>query len=88
MEKSVVHPRVHERHPEISDDDALSAWNNAFEFAKRDTSEKDLYVAVGFDTKGRLIEVVAAREDDGRFLIFHAMTPPSKKTLGELRLMG
>jgi hypothetical protein len=41
--------------------------------------------AVGFDSKGRLLEMVAVF--DGKdYLIYHAMTPPTKKVLAELGL--
>lgn len=81
-----VHPRVRVRHPGISDEDAIAAWKNALTFKLRVTSDKDFYIAVGFDGRGRLLEVVVAQEDDGSWLIFHAMTPPTKRTLRELRM--
>jgi hypothetical protein len=43
-------------------------------------------VAVGFDGKGRLLEMVAVLGPDGIWLVYHAMTSPSKKTLKELGL--
>ena len=82
-----VHPRVVKRHPELTEEDVLSAWNNAFTMAIRSTSTGDRYVAAGADAHGRLIEMVAVKEADD-FLIFHAMTPPSKRTLIELELQG
>lgn len=82
-----MHPRVQARHPELSDEDVVSAWRNAIELARRECDEGDRYVAVGADGNGRLIEMVAMRVD-ADYLIYHAMTPPSKKTLRELRLQG
>jgi hypothetical protein len=87
MEEIRVHQRVHERHPEIEDADVVSAWKNAIAFIRRDTDEKDFYVAVGSDEKGRLIEITAARKADGRLLAFHAKTPPTNKSLIELGLI-
>ena len=29
MDEVIVHPRVHERHPEVSVEDVLSAWKHA-----------------------------------------------------------
>ncbi|MDR3070369.1 MAG: hypothetical protein LBU38_05085 [Propionibacteriaceae bacterium] len=87
MEGVEVHPRVNQRHPEVTDADVLAAWANAIAFVRRETDEKDFYVAVGSDSKGRLIEVVASRETDGQLLVFHAMTPPTRKTLTELGLV-
>lgn len=84
MAEIKVHPRVHRRHPEIDDEDVRSAWRNAIRFVLRQLNEKDHYLVIGQGTSGRVIEIVAAREDDGSVLVFHAMTPPSKKTLSEL----
>lgn len=78
-----VHPRVGRRHPELSDNDVASAWRHALKMTRREGSERELWVAVGFDGRGRLIEMVGV-EKDGRFLVFHAMTPPSSKTYREL----
>jgi len=43
-----------------------------------------ILVAVGFDTNGRLIEIVGSVMENGTVRLFHAMTPPSKKTLQEV----
>lgn len=88
MGNARVHKRVFARHPELTKSDILSAWRNAIALVRRETSEADFYVAVGFDTNSRPIEMVAAKEDDGSLLIFHAITPPTKKTLRELRVEG
>lgn len=87
MDSIIVDKRVHERHPDISDEDALSAWKNAISMVRRDTSEKDFYVAVGADMKGRLLELVATESAGGNLLVFHAMTPPSIKTLKEVGIV-
>lgn len=84
--KARVHERVHEKHTEISEQDVMAAWENLFRWSLRETERKDYYVAVGMDQKGRLLEMVAAVEEDGTMVIFHAMTPPSKKTLREVGL--
>lgn len=88
MEKARMHGRVVARHPNLSEADVLSAWSNAIAIVRRETAEADFYVAVGFDANSRPIEMVAVKEDDGSMLIFHAMTPPTKKTLRELRVEG
>lgn len=87
MTNVYVHPRVFKRHPDIEEADVLSAWANAIELACRESEDGVRFVAVGCDSKGRLIEMVAIRNDFD-YLIFHAMTPPSGKTLYELRLQG
>ena len=38
---------------------------------------------VGFDLKAREIEMVGVLTADG-WLVYHAMTPPSKKTMDEM----
>ena len=80
----VVHPRISVRHPEISEGDVIHAWENALRSASRLPDKPDEYIAVGFDSNGRLLEVVAVRGQDGKWLAFHAMTPPSSKTFKEL----
>lgn len=81
-----MHPRVMGRHAELEESDVISAWRNALAIARRDSDGAIYYVAVGSDAKGRLLEMVAMRSEDD-FLIYHAMTPPSKKTMKELRLL-
>ena len=81
---TAVHRRVHERHPELADDNVLAAWENSIASTPRTQKDPNEYVAVGFDGKGRLVEVVAVRSAAGDWLAFHAMTPPSANTLGEL----
>ena len=86
LETIKVHPRIKERHPDLSKNDIVVAWNNSLRFVGRKKNAFDEVVAIGFDPNGRLIEMVAVVEDDGSWLIFHAMTPPSKNTLNELGL--
>lgn len=52
--------------------------------AIRGLMKPKLYIALGFDKKGRLLEMVAIRLDCGDWLVYHAMTPPSRKTFAEL----
>lgn len=72
------------RHPQISDLDVRNAIRSMLCYMQRGSGE---YLAVGIDSKGRLIELVYqySREDD-YFFVFHGMTPPSQKTLRELGL--
>jgi hypothetical protein len=81
-----VHPRVRQRHPELEDDDVLIAWDNCLLSTVRANQEPVQYVGLGFDAKGRLLEMVAVRAEDGSWLIFHAMTPPSERTYRELHV--
>ena len=83
-----VHPRVMQRHPELSEADVLSAWANAHWYATRYTGDKDAEIAIGADANGRLLEMVAAEDDEGNLVVFHANTPPTKKFMQELGLLG
>lgn len=80
-----VDPRIGRRHPELSNDDVSSAWRNALVVVERSTTTHPdtMLVAVGFDAKGRLLEMVGIVLENERVHVFHAMTPPSKKTLRE-----
>ena len=75
---------VGERHPDLSDDDVRSAWENQYRATIRETDSGRRHVAVGYDVRGREIEMVAVELEGGDWLVFHAMTPPSEKTYGEL----
>ena len=70
----VVHPRVSARHPEIAEEDA----------GRVDSPYWPAYAALGYDRNGRLLELLAALQEDGSVLIYHAMTPPSKKMMTEI----
>ncbi len=79
----LVHPRIMEKHPEISENDVICAWNNFARMQHRSEPNSKHAAAVGFDGKGRLLEMVAVF--DGKdYLVYHAMTPPTKKMLAEL----
>jgi hypothetical protein len=86
VEEANVHPRVHQRHPEITDNDVLDAWVHCILSRPRLDKDPNEYLAVGVDANGRLIELAALRGADNVWIIFHAMTPPTKKTLKELGL--
>ena len=88
FEKVEVHDRVSARHPELKVEDVESAWRNASVLVERvtDSFPDVVLVAVGSDSRNRLIEMVATVKDDETVLVFHAMTPPSAKTLRETGL--
>jgi hypothetical protein len=85
-----IAPRVSARHPELTDADIFSAWGNALVIIERGGIPLSdvILVAIGADSKGRLIEMVGAIKESGMVYIFHAMTPPSRKTLHEVGLTG
>lgn len=80
----IIHPRVGLRHPELTDDDVRSAWENQYRSIMRDTASGLRHVAVGYDSMGREVEMVGVELEDGDWLVYHAMTPPSMKTHNEL----
>ena len=83
-----VNPRVSLRHPEISDEDVRSAWENALVVIERTTDAFPdvVLVAVGCDARGRMVEMVGTVLENGGVHVFHAMTPPSNKTYRETGL--
>lgn len=72
-----------QRHPDLTEDDVRTAWEEAVVSAPRVEKDPDEYVSTGFDGKGRAIEMVAVRKG-ARWLIYHAMTPPTRRVLREL----
>ncbi|WEV58734.1 hypothetical protein OZX67_08040 [Bifidobacterium sp. ESL0728] len=85
-EEPIVHPRIHRRHPEICDEDVRSAWHTLVEFRPRNNAS-GRWSAIGVDGKGRLLELVFSKSEDGHWKIFHAKTPPTKAILKELGLL-
>ncbi len=86
VNKIYVDDRVVTRHPDqkIEKADAIAAWNNAIKSRPRLDKNPIEYLAIGIDGKGRLMELVAIRNDNGDFLIYHAFTPPQNNAKREL----
>lgn len=84
MSSIQVHPRILKRHPEISEEDVVTAWVNAIAIRNRTFSPPDMYAAAGADTKGRMLELVGVELENGSMLIYHAMklTDKMRKELG------
>lgn len=78
--KIYVLSRVHERHPELTSEDVLTAFRSVMKDARR---ADGIWVAIGLDGHGRDVEMVYKQLNDS-VLIYHAMTPPTKKTLKEI----
>ena len=72
----------------MTDKDVLDAWDNIIHSKTRLEEQPYQCVAIGMDSVGRLVEMVAVRLKSSDMLIFHAKTPPTKKTLKELELLG
>jgi hypothetical protein len=86
VDRIFVDDRVPLRHPDISKEDAATAWVNCIKSRPRIDKDPSEYLAVGTDRKGRLIELVALRNAQGDWLIYHAMTPPSENVKRELQM--
>jgi hypothetical protein len=84
FDKIVVHPRVHKKHPEIDDEDAISAWRDAISVVNRTYEPPDYYAAAGTDGKGRMLELVGVELEDGTLMIYHAikLTEKMRSELG------
>lgn len=78
--------RVPERHPELSKEDVEVAWECAAAHMPRIDARPFEYIAVGFDARGRAIEMLGRRNDAGDWIVYHAFTPPTRKALRELGL--
>lgn len=77
-ERIEVQARVHERHPDVSEEDVRTAWRNAKAARTREFGPPDVIAAAGMDTKGRLIEMLGVELADGSVSIYHAMKLTSK----------
>lgn len=90
MNEVYADDRVETRHPEqrITKDDAVAAWRNAIRSKPRIDKNPSEYIAIGIDGKGRLMELVAIRNEEGDFLIYHAFVPPQENAKRELGITG
>lgn len=71
----------------LTEEQIVQAWNNAIYKQERLSQDEYLdYVAIGFDSSGIVIELVAAKKEYGWY-IYHANTPPTKNVLQELGLI-
>ncbi len=87
MDLVAVHPHAYKHG--LTEGEIRSVWRNAFEWARRDRADGAVeYVIVGADPRGRLVELVARSVGEDGYIVFHAMTPPSARTLRELGLGG
>jgi len=81
-----VNERVAQRHAGISPDDIRIAWMNAIKIIERSGGglPDAVLVAVGFDGRGRLLEMIGVVLPEDKIHVFHALTPPTKKVLLEM----
>ena len=74
----LVHERVHERHPGVTEEDVRGAWAHALSARTRSYGPPDVIAAAGLDTKGRMIEMLGIEMADGSVLVYHAMRLTTK----------
>jgi len=85
MDTLTIHPRVLKRHPGFTEEDIKTAWKNAYYEALRlESSNFPEYLWIGADASGRQIEMVGVLVENG-WLIYHANTPLSSRTIAEVR---
>jgi hypothetical protein len=61
----------------------LFAWSNVLAYSVRESFSGDRMMVLGYDTKSRLCDVIGLCKPYG-WLLIHAMTPPTKKTVLEV----
>ena len=69
----------------LTEEEIRYAWSHFLRKRYRGAPNEGEIVAIGFDCKGRLIQMVAMEKHCG-ILIYHAMTPPTRRVLLELSL--
>lgn len=78
--KIQVLDRVMFRHPELSEEDVVTALRSVMVDAER---ESGAWMAIGLDGRGRNVELLYKVAGDV-LVIYHAFTPPTKKFRREL----
>lgn len=77
-----VHP--HARKHGLSDEDIRASYASGFDGATPQDTEPTRWLMLGFDTAGRLIELVVVELVGGHHLAIHAM-PARKSTIRLIR---
>lgn len=81
----MVHPRVTQKRPALTDDDVIAAFTGTLRKAPRLDTESTQWVGVGLDGRSRLLQYVAIETGPDEWLIFHAM-PATTKVMKEVGL--
>ena len=84
-ENVTVHERVCRRHPDLTEADVHHAWRNRCISSWRLGTEGVL-LAIGVDTAGRQIEMIAQVKTSGTVVIYHAKRSPTDKFRREVGL--
>lgn len=69
----------------LSEDDIRCAWRNAKAIRRRNFDIPCIYAAAGPDEAGNLVELLLAEQEDGGFIVYHAMKL-TRKMANELDL--
>lgn len=82
-----VLPRVHERHPDITEQQVRHAWSHIIKSRRRNmVFDPTQYMAIGTDQQGRALEMLAFIDAQRQeWVIYHAM-PASRKAMRELNM--
>ncbi len=72
--------RVTVRHPELSEEDVVTAFRSVMVDAERASGA---WMAIGLDGRGRNVEMLY-KVVRGTVMIYHAFTPPTKKFRREI----
>lgn len=74
----------------LSETEIIFAWNNIFEGCERHDKDEDFdcYVSFGTLSNGNVAELLWFYGDNEEVVIFHAMTPPTKALINELKRKG
>ena len=62
----------------LSEKGIRAAWQSACAVRIRNFDIPSIYAAAGPDTKGNLIELLLAEQEDGTFIAYHAMKLTTK----------
>lgn len=77
--------RVTAWHPQFIVDDLRSAWIHVWKYMTRPATDPPETMAIGYDPKGRLVEMIAFDAGNGSMIMYHANNA-QKKFLRELGL--
>ena len=86
MARSKIHPPGDAAAPRVERERRAPCVGTRDRLLAPRVENPDEYVSLGFDGRGRLLEVVGVSGDGGSWLLYHAMTPPSDKTYREFGL--
>ncbi len=81
----IIHP--HALKHGLTEDEVCYAWENFVRRQSRATPRTDQIVAIGVTRQGKMVQMIGIMKPYGT-LVYHALTPPTKKFLKELDMLG